>query len=124
MRRKSLAVAGLLLAAVVGVNACSEPSLATHIESTGRSNDTVPPGAVRTLRAVVTDQNWHAKEGVDVLWTVISGAGTISSTKTTTGGDGTASVTLTAPATIDDKTQVAAGIAHLGSASSFTVVVK
>jgi hypothetical protein len=124
MRRKSLVLAGLLFAAVVAVNACSEPKVVAHIESTGKKLDSVPAGATRTLTAVVTDQNWHGMEGVDVNWSVLAGAGTIASTHSTTGSDGTASMTYTAPATSGDLTVVTSGIAILGSASSFTIVVK
>ena len=124
MHRRSLVFAGLLFAAVVAVNACSEPKVATHIESTGKTLDSVPAGAVRTLSVVVTDQNWDGMEGVDIEWKILTGAGTISSTTSTTGSDGTSSVTYTAPATQGDKTVVASGIAVLGAASSHTIVVK
>jgi hypothetical protein len=79
---------------------------------------------VRTLTAVVTDQNWDGMEGVDVVWKVLSGTGTISSTQSTTGSDGIASITYTAPATPGDVTVVTSGITVLGSASSHTIVVK
>ena len=123
MRRKSLVLAGLVSAAVLAVNACSEPKVAVHIESTGKSIDTVAAGAVRTLTAVVTDQNHKGMEGVEVFWKVLSGAGTISTTTTSTGGDGTTSVTFTAPGAVG-QTSVASGIAVLGSASTYTIVVK
>jgi len=125
MRGKSLGLAGLLFAAVVTINACSEPKVATRIESVGALTvDSLAPGASRTLTAKVTDQNHDGMEGVEVIWRVISGSGTISATQTTTGGDGTTSVTFTAPATQGELTSVASGIAILGSASSFTIIVK
>ena len=124
MRKRSLGLAGLLIAAVVVANACSEPSVSTHIESTGKAVDTIAAGATKTLTALVTNQNQDGMEGVDVIWTVLSGSGTISSTKSTTGGNGVASMTFTAPATSGESTTVAAGVTILGAASSFTIVVK
>ena len=48
MRGKSLGLAGLLFAAVVTVNACSEPKVATHIESVGTLTvDSLAAGATR-----------------------------------------------------------------------------
>lgn len=124
MRRKSLVVAGLLFAVIGAVSACSEPSVSVHIESTGKTNDTVAAGATRTLTALVTDQNHKGMSGVPVEWRVLTGSGAISSTSTTTADDGTTSVTFTAPATSGELTAVASGVKILGSSSSFTVVVK
>jgi len=125
MRRKSLGLAGLLFATVVGISACSEPKVATHIESLNTTVlDSSVAGATRTLTAMVTDQNHKAMEGVDVIWRVISGTGTISATNTTTGGDGTTSVTFTAPMTSGEITSVTSGIGILGSSSSYSIVVK
>jgi hypothetical protein len=125
MRRKSLGFAGLVFAAVVGVNACSEPKVATHIESVGtKVVDSVNASGTRTLTAKVTDQNHDGMEGVEVLWRVLNGSGTISATQTTTSGDGTTSVTFTAPATSGAITSVSSGIAILGSSSSYTMIVK
>jgi hypothetical protein len=125
MRGRSLGLAGLLFAAAVMINACSEPKVASHIESVGAPVvDSLAAGATRTLTARVTDQNHHGMEGVEVIWRVVSGSGTISSTQTSTSGDGTTSVIFTAPATQGELTSVASGIAILGSASSFTIIVK
>ena len=124
MRRTSLTLGGLLFATVVAAGACTEPKVAAHIESTGKTTDSIAAGTTKTLTAVVTDQNHDGMEGVDVLWSVLSGSGTISSTRSTTGGDGTASVTFTAPSTSGETTYVTSGIAMLGAASSFTIVVK
>jgi Bacterial Ig-like domain (group 1) len=124
MRRSSLRWSGLLFAAVVAAEACGEPKVATHIESTGKSQDTIVAGSTKTLTALVTDQNHDGMEGVEVIWTVLLGSGTISSTRSTTGGDGTASVTFTAPVTQGEMTSVSSGIFILGSASSHSVVVK
>ena len=124
MRRGSLVFGGLLVAAVVAVSACGEPKVAAHITSAGKSQDTIVAGSTKTLMAVVTDQNHDGMEGVDVIWTVLSGSGTISATRTTTGDDGTTSVTFTAPATVGEKTSVSSGVLLLGSASSHSIVVK
>jgi hypothetical protein len=124
MRKSSLGWTSLLFAAVVAAEACGEPKVAAHIESTGKSQDTIVAGSTKTLTALVTDQNHDGMEGVEVVWTVLGGSGTISSTQSSTGGDGTTSVTFTAPATQGEMTSVSSGIRILGSASSHSVVVK
>lgn len=124
MRRVSLVFSGLLFVAVAAVGACGEPKVAAHIESTGKPQDTIVAGSTKTLTALVTDQNRDGMEGVEVVWTVLSGSGTISSTQSTTGGDGTTSVTFTAPVTQGEMTSVSSGILILGAASSHSVVVK
>jgi hypothetical protein len=124
MRKGSLVFGGLLFAAVVAVGACGEPKVAAHIQSTGKSQDTIVAGSTKTLTALVTDQNHDGMEGVEVLWTVLLGSGTISSTQSSTDGDGMTSVTFTAPSTQGEMTSVSSGIRILGSASSHSVVVK
>lgn len=124
MRRGSLVFAGLLSAVAVAVNACGEPKVAAHIESTGKKLDSIPAGATKTLTAFVSDQNHDGMEGVEVAWTVLGGSGTLSSARSTTGGDGTASVTFTAPNVPGESNFVSAGVVMLGAAGSFTIVVK
>lgn len=125
MRRKLLGFSALLFAAVVGMSACSEPRVAAHIESLGNTSlDSVGAGTTRTLRAMVTDQNHDGIEGVTVNWHVLLGTGTISATESTTSGDGTTSVTFTAPATSGVITTVTSGVERIGAASSHSMIVK
>jgi|SRR3954471_10624793 hypothetical protein len=124
MRRRSVVLGGLLFATAAIAAACSEPSVPVHIESVGTKLDSVAPGSVRTFTAMVQNQNHDGMEGVDVVWTLLSGEGTLSTARTSTGKDGLTSVTFTAPATAGITSVSTAGIEHLGSAVQFMVVTK
>ena len=123
MRRKSVALGGLLFATAAVAAACSEPSVPVHIEAVGTKLDSVAPGSVRTLTAVVQNQNRDGMEGVDVEWTLLTGTGTLSTTTTTTGKNGLTSATFTAPAATGTSV-VTAGVEHLGSAVQFMFVTR
>ena len=124
MRGKSI-IGGLLFAAAVGIGACTEPKVPVRIESSGPVLDSVSGGAVRTLTAIASDQNKKPMEGVQIIWNITDGSngGTLSTTTTTTNGDGMASVTVTAPAA-PGTAKVAAAIPNLWGAVSYTIVVK
>ena len=71
----------------------------------------------------VLDQDDNASEGIDVIWSIKSGAGTLSTTTTTTDGDGMATVSYTAGPTVG-KTVIVATVPRIASAVTYTMTVK
>jgi hypothetical protein len=115
-------LAGLSLLGVL--NACTEPK-ANYLANTAGGSQTVAPGAQAAIPLTVTVQDFdhNPVEGVEIVWMVKSGAGTLSSTTSTTNGDGVSSVTYTAGSTTG-KTIVTATVPLLGASVTYTMTVE
>lgn len=112
------------LSLIAGLSACTEP-MAAHLAGTAGGTQTVAMGAQAPTPLTVTVRDYYGEpvEGVEISWKIQSGSGSLSSATTTTGDDGTTSVTYTA-GTTTGRTSIAASQPLLGSAVNFTMIVQ
>ena len=115
-------LAGLSL--IGALSACTEPT-PVYLANTAGGTQTVAVGAQAPtpLTVTVQDYNKDPKEGVEIIWWIKSGAGSISATSTTTNDDGVSSVTYTAGATAGT-TVITASVPALGASVTYTMIVQ
>ena len=119
------ALAGIALLGTLGGCIFTSPDIPAHLQNTSGSNQEVAPNAqvAKPLTVTVRDQDGDPMENVRVVWTIKSGAGTLSAAETTTNDDGVASVMYTAGASTGS-TSIIAEAPLVGAAVTFVVVVK
>ena len=118
-------LAGIALLSTLGGCIFTSPDIPAYLANTSGSLQTVAPNAqaAQPLTVTVKDQDGNKLENVTVVWSIKSGAGTLSATETSTNDDGQTSVSYTAGASTGSTT-IIAEVPTLGAAVAFVLTVK
>jgi len=119
------ALTGIALLGTLGGCVFTAPDIAAYLANTSGGNQTVAPNASASqpLTVTVRDQDRNPLENVTVQWSIKTGNGTLSTTESSTNGDGVATNSYTAGASTGN-TLVIAEVPELGAAVTFTMIVK